>query len=156
MHVGLQTQELPGWNLKLVPSTRRVGRPKKEADHSRLVGGRFDKQGNLLTRLILGGRKASRSSYPPARILSFYRGLNGVQPRTQFRVLTHCSLEAASLKTAPAVGTVGGAYIPRRGRGSEPSTAWVNRWLWLRPLNVLLQQCITQILKGKKNSMIGI
>lgn len=115
MHVGLQTQELPGWNLKLVPSTRRVGRPKKEADHSRLVGGRFDKEGNLLTRLILGGRKASRSSYPPARILSFYRGLNGVQPRTQFRVLTHCSLEAASLKTAPAVGTVGGAYIPRRG-----------------------------------------
>lgn len=29
-------------------------RPKKEADHSRLVGGRFNKQGNLEVRLVLG------------------------------------------------------------------------------------------------------
>jgi len=30
-------------------------KPKKEADHSRLVGGNLNKQGNLNARLILGG-----------------------------------------------------------------------------------------------------
>ena len=32
-------------------------RPKKEADYTRLVGGRFSKQGDLFTRLVLGGHR---------------------------------------------------------------------------------------------------
>lgn len=30
---------------------------KKKAGHSRFIGGRFQGQGNLLTRLVLGGHK---------------------------------------------------------------------------------------------------
>lgn len=33
-------------------------RLKKETDDSRLVGGRFNKQGNLQMRLVLGGHRA--------------------------------------------------------------------------------------------------
>ena len=47
-------------------------RPKKEANHSTLVGGSFGKQGNLHTRLALGGCKMSRAPQPPTRILGFY------------------------------------------------------------------------------------
>ena len=43
---------------------------RKEADHSRLVDGRFNVQGNLLMRLVLGGSKMNRSLHPPARILN--------------------------------------------------------------------------------------
>ena len=44
-------------------------RHKTEADHSCLAGGRFNKQGNLHTRLILGGHKTSRSPQLPTRML---------------------------------------------------------------------------------------
>lgn len=44
---------------------------KKEADHSRLAGGSFHKQGNLHERLVLGSCKASRFLHP-ARILKSY------------------------------------------------------------------------------------
>lgn len=39
--------------------------PKKEAGCSRLVGGRFMKQGNLHKKLVLGGYKMSSSPHPP-------------------------------------------------------------------------------------------
>lgn len=42
---------------KLAPYTEGKERPKKEAAHSRLVGGDFNKLGNLLKRLVLGGRE---------------------------------------------------------------------------------------------------
>lgn len=47
-------------------------RLKKEAGHSRLVGGKFNKQGNLHTRLVLGSHKTSRCLHPPTRILKVY------------------------------------------------------------------------------------
>ena len=47
-------------------------RPKKQADHSRLVGGRSNEQQNLLTRLVLGRGKKSRSPHLPARTLKVY------------------------------------------------------------------------------------
>ena len=40
--------------------------------HSRLAAGRFNKQGNLLMRLVLDGHKMSRSPHSPARILNVY------------------------------------------------------------------------------------
>lgn len=42
---------LPRWNLKLAPIYRKPGETKKEAGHSRLGGGRFNKPGNLRTGL---------------------------------------------------------------------------------------------------------
>lgn len=40
-------------------------RLRKEADHSRSVDGRVNKQGNLYRRLVIGGCKMSRSPYLP-------------------------------------------------------------------------------------------
>lgn len=54
----------PWWNLKLDPYTEGNERPKKEAVHSRLVDGRFNKQRNLDMSLILGSCKTSRSLHP--------------------------------------------------------------------------------------------
>lgn len=55
------------------PFTESEETLNKETGHSRWVGGRFNKPGNLLTRLVLGGRKTNRSSHLPARILKVYR-----------------------------------------------------------------------------------
>ena len=41
------------------PLRRGQERQKKEADHFRMVGGRFNKQENLHTRLALGVHKTS-------------------------------------------------------------------------------------------------
>lgn len=55
----------------------------------------------------------------------------------------HCSLKAASLKTAPTMGTVDRTYLPRTGKvvrslGWPKSSSWVNQWP--RPFSDLLQQ----------------
>ena len=54
---------------KLAPKQGGQGKTEQEADYSRLVGGRFNKQGNLLRRLASGGHKTSGSPHPLARIL---------------------------------------------------------------------------------------
>lgn len=60
------TMDQPLWKVflficSLTPSTESRWKLKKEADHSRLVGGRFHKQENLLTKLVLGDHKMNRS-----------------------------------------------------------------------------------------------
>lgn len=52
---------------QLVPHTEGKGRWKKEVDHTRLVGGRFNKLKNLLTRFVLGGHKMGKSPHPLAK-----------------------------------------------------------------------------------------
>lgn len=54
------------------PSVEGKGRVKEEADQSRWIGGRLNKQGNWLRRLVVGGCKTSRSPHLPARILKVY------------------------------------------------------------------------------------
>ena len=58
------------WNWSPYTGSKEI--PKKEADHSRMAGGRFNKQGNWHTRLILGSRKRCRFQHPPTRILKAY------------------------------------------------------------------------------------
>lgn len=56
------------------PYTESKERRKKEVNHSRLMGGRFNKQGNLhKPRLVLGRRKMSRSPQLPTRTSEVYR-----------------------------------------------------------------------------------
>lgn len=72
-HVKLEPpQELPRYNLKLGPKAEGTERLRKEVGHSRLIDGRFCKQGHLLTRLLFGGYENSRSLYLPPRILKIY------------------------------------------------------------------------------------
>lgn len=90
----------------------------EEADHSRFVRGSFNKQGNLLLMLALlalGGHKASRSLYPPARIFKVYlealTGFSHVCHPDGLEITTHCFLKTVSLKMAPTVEWVGQTYI---------------------------------------------
>ena len=50
-------------------------RPEKVRGHSRLVGDRFKKQGNVPQTLVLCGCKLSQFSHPPAKILKIYTGV---------------------------------------------------------------------------------
>lgn len=72
MDVGWKPQEFWGeienWPLYV----EGKGSLKKEAGHSGLIDGRFNKQENLLRRLILGGSKRNRSPHLPSRILNVY------------------------------------------------------------------------------------
>lgn len=55
------------------PLAQRVGRKlKKKADHFRVVGGRFNLQGNLLRRLVMGGQRKNGLLHLPTRILKVY------------------------------------------------------------------------------------
>lgn len=105
--VGSQFGEFPVWNIKLDLVHRNIKldlekkRQKKETGHSRFVGGDFNKQGNVQTRLVLGDLKMSRSTHPPPRILSLYRSLNWF----------------SHVFSPPSVGVVGRTYTPRSRQG---------------------------------------
>lgn len=84
-------------------------RLKKETDHSRLEGIKFNKQGNLGMRLVLSGCKMNRSLPPPTRILKKNRekSLNWVQstwPQQHFTLsglcpwnISHCGNQGQSV-----------------------------------------------------------
>lgn len=101
---------------KVAPYIGGKERPKKEADGSRLGGGKFHKQGNLYGRLVLGSCKMSRS---PSfhRILKLYiEALAGFShvccPEC---LITHCSLKPESLKSSDYERMVGRWCILRTG-----------------------------------------
>ena len=92
---------------------------KKEANLSKLVGGRFNKQGNLFTTLVLGGGKMTRSPYPRTRILKVYievlTGFSHIFSPDGFN--STLLSQGCILGTAPTEGKVGRVYIPRTGKG---------------------------------------
>lgn len=51
------------------PCSWRARSDQRKAKHSRSVGRKFNKQGNLHMRLVLSSRKTSRSPHLPTRIL---------------------------------------------------------------------------------------
>lgn len=57
---------------KLVLYMEGKQRLKKETNLSRLVGGKFSKQENWLTRLAFCGNKTSRSPHLPAKMSTVY------------------------------------------------------------------------------------
>ena len=92
-------------------------RLKKETDHSKLVGGSFNKQENLHTRPLLGGWKMSRSVPPPIWILKVYiEALTGFSHVYGPDSLNNTLLSQGCVtQTALAVAIVGGMSIPRTG-----------------------------------------
>lgn len=111
---------------KWTPYTKDKERLKKEADHFRLVGGSFNQQGNLHSRLVLGGCKMSRSLYWPTRILEVYRQRpTRTQSCTQSRwSQPYYSLKVTSLKPVPLWERWAEQYIPRTGSSSEVMFSW--------------------------------
>ena len=127
--VGLQPpQGLPVCNLKPAntPTTHLEGRErlKKEADHSWLVGSRFNEHRNLHTGFVLGGHKMSRSPHPSARILKVYIILNWAQSHKSSRWSQHISISRMCPWAASSMGKArGGAYSKHREGGEAPLIA---------------------------------
>ena len=119
-------------------------RPKKEADHSKLVGGKLNEQGNLFMRLVLGSHKLKRTPHPPARIWKAYvEALTGCSHIYGPDALNTLLSQVCILETAPIVETAGRMYIPRTEE--EVRSLWLpgsSSRLHRRslPLNDLLQQ----------------
>lgn len=63
-------------------------RLKEKTDHFGLVGGKFNEQEHLLTRIVLGSYKMSRFLRPPKKTC-LYCGLNRVQSHIQPRCPYH-------------------------------------------------------------------
>ena len=123
------------------PYTEGKERPKKEAGHSRFVGGRFNNQGNFCLRLVLGSCKMDRSPDPLPRILKVYvealiHHISHLDGLNNTLISQGCVLENGF--TVEAVSRM---YIPRTEVRSLqlPGSSWrVNRQSC--PLNDLLQQ----------------
>ena len=105
------------WNWPLYMEGKE--RLKKEVNHSRLRGGRFNKQGTLHMRLVLIGCKMSRSLYPPTRILKVH-----TEASTGFSHV-YCPdglnntllSQGCVLETVSTMGRVGEMYMPRSREG---------------------------------------
>lgn len=139
----------------MAPGHGGQGQTEERGRASRSVGGSFNKQGNLLMRLVLGGCKVSRSSHPSVRILKVYvEALTGFSPvyqmvypvvYIQMVSTAHYYLKSVSLRQL--LGQEGrqnahtGIEIKDRGGGEEPPMLGSSsRVRWLSdPLGDLLQ-----------------
>lgn len=125
------TRELPGCNLKLISICGGRERLKEEANHSRLVSGRFNKQGNLFMMLARSGQKMNTSLHSPVRILKAYR-----EALPGFSHVWHPgSLNTTVLSQSCVLGAAPGskkckwnAYFKKRRRGWEASNCLGPAW----------------------------
>lgn len=87
----------------------------KEADHPRLAGDRFNKEGNLHRKLVLGSCKMSGSLRPPAGILEvFIETLTGCSNIYHPYVLNNTLLSQGYIfEVVASMGIAGRMYIPR-------------------------------------------
>ena len=128
------------WNW--LPYMEEKERPKKEADQSRLAGGRFNKQGNLHKRFFVLGNPTKKQISAPAsqNFKCLYRALMVSVTYSVQTISTPYSLKVASLKML-LMGRVGMMYIQGQGRDKglqlPASSLWVNQWS--HPLNNFLQ-----------------
>jgi len=120
-------------------------RPKKNPDHFRLVGGTFNNQGTLYTRLVSGDHKISRSLYPPARIfgvsIEALMGFSHIYNLDGFKNTLFS--QGCIIEAIPSTGTVGRTSIPRTGeelRNLQFPGNGMQVNLWSCPLSDLLQQ----------------
>lgn len=78
--VGTQTQELRRWNLKLAPVHKGKERPKEEENHSRRLGGNFNKQWNLHTKFVRGTHRSADPCTPTRTLKVYTETLTGFNP----------------------------------------------------------------------------
>lgn len=110
--------------MKLTPYIEGKDKPKRKADYSRLVGGSFNKQGHLHSRLVLGGYKSSSSLHLPTRttLKVCTEAFIGFSMYTVQMVITaHVSLMAGSLKISVSVETNSGHNEHPKVRGGVRS-----------------------------------
>lgn len=97
--VGLATLRFSRWNSQLIHVCERQGDTReRRGGHSRFVGS-FNNEGTYNMRLVLGGRKRSKSHQVPNRILRVYmEALRVLSPLWTEGLSKQYSLKAASLK----------------------------------------------------------
>lgn len=118
------TGELWNWH----PYVKGKKTPKIEAGHSRLVGGRFHKQGNLSTKLRLGCLKMGRSLHLSMRILEVYiEALTGFSYMYYPEGLNHTLFSQGSVIENGSHCRIVGQNIHFKDRegNEEPPIAWV-------------------------------
>ena len=116
--------ELPGCNLKPAPIQGGLGETKeKKADGSRLVGGDFNEQGNLLNEAC-PGQLQDQISASTHQVLKVDRAALSCSV-TCTEALTRLSHTLFSLTTFPSQGCVlGAASQIRESKCSAHSKAW--------------------------------
>lgn len=121
----------------------------KEKDHSALVGGSFNKQGNLLARRVLGSYKMSSSPSPPSWFLKIYIEAlmgSGVQLCVPSR---WCQKHITVSRLCPWSGSGyensgQSIHSKDRGGGGKLSIPWV--WLLGQPVVISSQGSLLTIL----------
>lgn len=92
--------------------------PKKKAEHSRLVGGSFNKHGNLFTRFVLSNYQMSRSPHLPTRTPVVYtKALTDFCHLFSLYDLINTLLSQGSIFETASSVQMGKTYIPRTGEG---------------------------------------
>lgn len=93
-------------------------RPQREADHISFVGGSFNKQGNICTRLVLGAPGGvDLHTCLSTTLERLYRGLNWIYH--QIISTPHHSLKAVLFRQLLGVGKASRMYIVRTGTGGR-------------------------------------
>lgn len=124
--------------------TEGKGKPKKEADLSRLAHGMFNKQGNLHKSLFLDNCRWA-DLFLALQNLKLYKERDFNWAKSLYRCSKlHLTLSRlCPWNRLPKVVTESKAYIPRTGGWSaKPAVARLSSpvsW-WSHPLNYLLQQ----------------
>lgn len=113
---------------------------KKKPDYFRLVGGGFNKKGNLHMTHVLGNHKVNRSLHLPDRNLKVYiKTLIGFSHIFSPDSLNNTLFsQGYILETAPSVGMDGRTDIPKMGRGEDPPIASSSLNWWSHPLSAPL------------------
>lgn len=125
-----------GWKTGPIPQGQ--GEAEEGVGHSRLAGGRFHQQGDLLKRVVWGGHKISGSPHRPQDLKAQREASTG--PGHEFHTEVSPArdpLKAASLNPTPTAGTVGRMYIRAQVEGpggvvrslaaARPSSSGTNR-----------------------------
>lgn len=132
--VGDPPGSLPGivWDWPLY--SEALERPKKEAGNSRLIGGSFNQQRELLhMRRVLGetnGSKTNGSLHLPAKSKKFIKRpwLGSVTYTVPVFSISHHDLTVTSLEQTLGAGTASRTRIPGTGEGPRsPRVPWDQR-----------------------------
>lgn len=128
--IGSQTQEIASQvKSESGLSTWRARRDWRKRQTIQMdIGNRCNKQGNLHTKLILGGHKTSRSLFPPTKTLKVY-----IEALTGFSHVYHSnglnnsmSFQGCVLENGSGCGNGGQkTYSKDRAGGREPLIAQV-------------------------------
>lgn len=128
------------WNWPLYIEVR--GKPKKKIDHSRLAGGTFIKEVNLLIRFVLSGHKSSRFPHLLIRTIEVYLKCLTVQSQS------HTILDSFYTTFLFQGCMLGAAFGSREGKVKAHSKEWERMGSFQLPRSCPQVNCWSSIFDG--------